>query len=99
VRLFHDSPPQGAGYAEVLDAGLNRLPGVLPLPDGSRRLRLEDPLRVSLFSRRFAPRHCVLLDEGSELTRRDGGWESETGISYLGAGGEIVTTEPSEEPA
>lgn len=96
---FHDSPPQGAGNAEVLDAGLDRLPGVLPLPDAKRRLRLEDPLRVSLFSRRFAPLHCVLLDEGAELTRRDGGWNSETGVSYLGFDGQVTATVPSEEPA
>jgi hypothetical protein len=99
IVLFHDSPPQGAGNAEVLDAGLNRLPGVLPLPDAKRRLRLEDPLRVSLFSRRFAPLYCVLLDEGAELTRRPGGWESEAGISYLGADGKVTRTELSEEPA
>jgi hypothetical protein len=67
VILFHDSPPQGPGNAEVFDAGLGLFPDVVPLPDARHRLRLDDPGRVSLFARRFAPAHCVVLDEGSRL--------------------------------
>ncbi len=39
VVLFHDSPPQGAGNAEVLDAGLGLARGVIALPHARRRLR------------------------------------------------------------
>ncbi len=72
VVLFHDSPPQGAGNAEVLDLGLGLYSGLLPLPHARRRLRLEDPFRVELFARRFAPDVCLLLDEGDAITI-DGG--------------------------
>jgi hypothetical protein len=65
VVLFHDSPPQGAGNAEVLDAGLGRCKGLVPLPHASRRLRLNDPVRVSIMARRFRPDHCITLDPGA----------------------------------
>lgn len=70
--LFHDDPPQGAGNAEVLEAGLGLYRGLLPLPHARRRLRLDDPLRVGLMARRFAGDECVALDDGAIL-RRDGG--------------------------
>lgn len=68
VVLFHDSPPQGAGNAEVFDVGLGLTSGLLPLPHARRRLQLEDPFRVELFARRFAPDVCLLLDEGDAVT-------------------------------
>ena len=46
VILFHDSPPQGAGNAEVLEPGLGLLPGLVALPHAAKRLRLSDPVRV-----------------------------------------------------
>ncbi|MEZ4385907.1 MAG: Type 1 glutamine amidotransferase-like domain-containing protein [Nannocystaceae bacterium] len=63
VVLFHDSPPQGRGNAEILDAGLGLFPEVVALPHARRRLLLDDRRRVSLFARRFAPARCVVLDE------------------------------------
>ena len=68
VVLFHDSPPQGAGNAEVLVGGLAAARNIVPLPHGRRRLDLDDPLRVSLFARRFSPATCVVLDPGTRLT-------------------------------
>lgn len=68
VVLFHDSPPEGGGGAEVLDAGLGLCPGVLPLPHAKRRLKLDDPARVGLLARRFAPLLCLALDEGCRAT-------------------------------
>jgi hypothetical protein len=65
VVLFHDSPPQGAGNAEVLDAGLGRCTGIVPLPHASQRLRLNDPVRVSIMARRFRPDLCITLDPGT----------------------------------
>lgn len=65
IVLFHDSPPQGPGNSEVLGAGLGLIEGVVPLPHGDRRLRLDDPRRVALLARRFAPAVCVVLDQGA----------------------------------
>lgn len=67
VVLFHDSPPQGAGNAEVLDAGLGLVRGVVSLPHARRRLRLDDAERVRLLSRRFAPARAFALDEGARV--------------------------------
>ncbi|MFQ5351399.1 MAG: hypothetical protein ACE5EG_13245, partial [Thermoanaerobaculia bacterium] len=39
VVVFHDSPPQGAGDAEVLESGIGRVRGLLPFPHARRRLR------------------------------------------------------------
>lgn len=76
IVLFHDSPPQGMGDPEVLDAGLDVCPGVIALPHADRRLRLDDPVRVSLFARRFAPALCVVLDRRARLARVDGQWKA-----------------------
>ena len=43
------------------DAGLGLCRGLLALPDARRRLRLEDPARVALLARRFAPDLCAAL--------------------------------------
>ncbi len=71
VVLFHDSPPQGAGNAEILDAGLGLVPGLVALPDPRLRLRLDDRERVGLFAGRFAPAACVAMDHGA-ITYYDG---------------------------
>jgi hypothetical protein len=65
VVLYHDSPPQGAGHAEVLDAGLGFCPGVVALPSPRLRLRADDTRRVSLYARRFAPDTCLAFDDGT----------------------------------
>ncbi|CAN5210716.1 hypothetical protein BH24PSE2_BH24PSE2_02210 [soil metagenome] len=67
VVLFHDHPPQGPGDPEVLDAGFGLVRDVIALPHASRRLRLGDARRTSLFARRFAPALCVALDPGALL--------------------------------
>jgi len=72
VVLFHDDPAQGSGIAEVADAGLGLVHGVVPLPHASHRLRLSDERRVALFSRRFLPARCLTLDPGASLVWRDG---------------------------
>ncbi|MFT5049262.1 MAG: hypothetical protein ACI8QZ_000654 [Chlamydiales bacterium] len=74
IVLFHDSPPQGAGHAEVFQQGLGVIDGLVPLPHASRRLQLDDALRVSLFARRFSPALCPALDPGSRLDYADGTW-------------------------
>jgi len=72
IVLFHDSPPQGEGVAEVLESGLGLVPGIVALPHARRRLRLEDRQRVGLFARRFAPDLCVAFDDGAQVVFRDG---------------------------
>lgn len=67
VVLFHDSPPQGKGNAELLGEGLGLVPGLVPLPHAKQRLQLDDVERVSLFARRFKPDRCVTLDRGERV--------------------------------
>lgn len=75
VVLFHDHPPQGPGHAEAFDRGLGFFDDVVPLPDGSRRLALDDAGRTGRLARRFAPARCVLLDDGSRLDRAGRKWK------------------------
>lgn len=77
--LFHDDPPQGPGNAEVLEAGLGLFGGLLPLPHGRRRLKLDDPLRVGLFARRFGDLACVAMDDGAILRLEGGRWVPQGG--------------------
>ncbi len=67
VVLFHDRPPQGAGNPEIFGRGLGLCAGVVPLPHAHRRLRLDDPVRVGIFARRFAPAACLALDDGAQM--------------------------------
>lgn len=93
VVLFHDDPPQGAGNAELLEAGLGLFADVLPLPHAGKRLDLSDALRVSLFARRFAPAACVALDPLARVSRREaGGWRP-------GAGTQVLTVQGALEKA
>lgn len=67
IVLYHDHMPQGRRDAEVLGAGAGVLPGYVFLPDAGRRLKDRDPVRVRLFSRRFAPAVSATLDNGTVL--------------------------------
>ena len=89
IVLFHDSPPQGEGDAEVLVHGFGLCPGVVALPHAARRLKLDDATRVSLFARRFEPAICAALDPGTQL-----GWDGEkltpqAGTRVLGGSGAL----------
>lgn len=72
VVLFHDSPPQGPGAAEVLDTGLGLAKSVVVLPQSEFRLRMEDRERVSIMARRFAPALCLAMPARSRVTWIDG---------------------------
>ena len=89
IVLFHDSPPQGPGDAEVLEWGLGLCSGVILLPHASRRLRLDDPLRVALLSRRFSPALCVPLDAGSRIDWHENRWIPQAGMRALGRRGAL----------
>lgn len=90
VVLFHDSPPQGQGSAEVLEAGLGLVRGLLPLPHASHRLKLEEPARVALFARRFRPLLCIPLDEGARVLWDGRGWRGIGGTQKLTEEGALV---------
>ena len=89
IVLFHDSPPQGAGHAEVLDTGLGLGPKLLPLPHAASRLRLDDRLRTSLFARRFAALTCVPLDTGSRVDWDGSRWRAARGTTRLPRTGRV----------
>ena len=91
IVLFHDSPPQGPGDAEIYAPGLGLVRGVLPLPHARHRLRLDDPARVALLAQRFAPDLCVPLDAGERLdgSRGDTHWTLLGGARTLDADGSV----------
>jgi len=89
VVLFHDSPPQGAGDTEILQAGLGVCRGIVPLPHASRRLMLDDPVRVGLFARRFGPDVCVALDPGARVSWDGEGWHGLSGTERLSESGAL----------
>ena len=90
VVLFHDSPPQGEGNPELLEGGLALVRQVVPFPHARRRLKLKDPIRVSLLARRFAPKLCVAMERGTKLERRDGQWTAGDGTLRLADSGHLV---------
>lgn len=83
VVLFHDSPPQGPGAAEVLDRGLGLCPGVVVLPQPESRLRLEDPERVAVLARRASPALALAFPARAHVTLRDGRFEGASGVIQL----------------
>ncbi|MEX1025408.1 MAG: Type 1 glutamine amidotransferase-like domain-containing protein [Planctomycetota bacterium] len=93
IVLFHDSPPQGPGDAEVYASGLGLVRGVVPLPHARHRLRLDDAERVALFARRFAPDFAAALDGGESLLGTAGGsaWRPCEHTRRLTATGAVVT--------
>ncbi|GMV40275.1 MAG: hypothetical protein AMXMBFR64_19910 [Myxococcales bacterium] len=92
IVLFHDNPPQGAGNAEILSRGLGLAPGVVALPHASSRLNLDDPQRVSLLARRFAPALCLALDDGCAATLAKG-WTANGPTCRLTTDGAVVPVE------
>lgn len=91
VVLFHDDPPQGRGYSEVLVPGFGLYQGVLPFPHANHRLNLDDPRRARMLSRRFPELRCVPMDEGDRLDWSDGHWTWATGTRSIQPDGSVVT--------
>jgi len=89
VVLFHDTPPQGSSYAEVMEAGFGLLPGLVALPHARHRLNTGDPLRMQLLARRFAPAVCGLLDYGARFDWRGGRWHPHSQSLRLSAEGHV----------
>lgn len=94
VVLFHDHPPQGAGNAGIMEKGLCICPRLVALPDGRKRLDLEDRHRVSFFARRFEPDACIVMGEGDAISFDGERWSATEPAQRLGVSGELeaVTT-------
>jgi hypothetical protein len=90
IVLFHDNPPQGQGNPELLDNGLGLVRGVQPFPNARRRLRVEDPVRVALLARRFAPSTCAALNEDAELYYDEGRWTALPGTLRFSSSGKQI---------
>ena len=71
IVLFHDNAPQGRRSAEVMDAGMGLVEGLIPLPHAQTRLDWSSRVRMQLFARRFAPSRCCTLDFGSLIRVED----------------------------
>ena len=95
IVLFHDSPPQGRGNAEMLGAGLGLFPGVVVLPHASRRLMLHNHARISVFARRFATAVCVALDDRCWLRFDGARFVTGPGTFQLLSDGQLVATTPA----
>ncbi len=94
IVLFHDRPPQGAGDPEILETGLGLCPGIVPLPHAQKRLQLDDPIRVSLFARRFAPAQCITLDNESKLCWNGQDWVASPQTKKLNHDGQVQEFAP-----
>lgn len=81
IVLFHDSPPQGGGLTEVMEAGFGLLPDLVALPHAKKRLDAGDERAVRLFARRFAPSLCVLLDDGCRVDWNGARWSAQPGTT------------------
>ncbi|MBL8729129.1 MAG: hypothetical protein JNM25_11900 [Planctomycetes bacterium] len=90
IVLFHDDPPQGSSYAEVMEAGFGLVPDVVALPHAKNRLITDDPLRVQLLAQRFAPAICALLDRGSRLDWTSSRWRGSPGTRRLTESGAVA---------
>jgi hypothetical protein len=90
IVLFHDSPPQGAGSAEVLDRGMALVPDLVVLPQPESRLRLDDPERVGVLANRFAPAQCFAFPDGAHLLSHRGELERPHGVLHLKKDGQCV---------
>jgi len=99
VVLFHDSPPQGPGAAEVLDRGLGLVTNAVVLPQPEFRLRLDDRARVALMARRFAPAHCIALPARSRVGWSRGGPSAPWGVLELREDGAYRNLESHSQAA
>lgn len=90
IVLYHDTPPQGFGHAEVYGPGLGAYRKVVLFPHARHRLLLDDPLRVSLLHRRFKPAVCIPMDEGDCVDWRGHYLDLGEGTRTLSRDGEVV---------
>lgn len=72
IVLFHDFPPQGTGFAEVLGDGFALAPGLVALPEPGRRIDPGDRAGIARFARRMAPATCLTLEGNARAVFRGG---------------------------
>jgi Peptidase family S51 len=90
IVLFHDHPSQGAGNAELFEAGLGLVSAAVFLPHAATRLATDDPQRIALLARRFAPAACYTLDDGNYLLWRRGRLAAAAGSRRLSRSGRLA---------
>lgn len=98
VVLFHDSPPQGPGAAEVLDVGLGLATNIVTLPQPEFRLRTNDAERVAVLARRFSPAVCLAMPARSRVVWTRGVPKNPVGVFELredGSHGPIAYRAPA----
>ncbi len=91
VLLFHDYPPYGSDIAQILDAGLGLVGGIVVLPDAKRRVRFDDRGGIQRFARRMAPATCVAMDPGARVIF-EGGKIAQASAARLTSSGEVETS-------
>lgn len=89
IVLFHDRMPQGRRDPEIMCEGLGIIGGTVLLPDVRNRLRTNELVRTSLFSRRFSPATCLALDNGSSLLLVGGKVDESVGVRHLSREGKL----------
>jgi len=89
IVLFHDSPPQGSAYAEVMEAGLHLVPDLVALPHAKHRLHTDEERNMQVMAQRFAPASCALLDAGSRFDWNGTRWSARPGTRQLQQDGRV----------
>ncbi|MEY2714334.1 MAG: hypothetical protein RIT24_677 [Planctomycetota bacterium] len=91
VLFHHGHSMMGSGVdAEVMEAGIGALPGIVALPHARKRLDLHDRVSLQLLSRRMQPAKCVLLDDGDRLDWDGAEWREHKGGRSLDQAGKVV---------
>ena len=88
IVLYHDSPPQGSGAAEILSLGTGWVPNIVVLAEPEKRLR-RDPERVGILSARFQPARSLAFPTGAHLVWANTGITHVAGIQELHPEGHI----------
>ncbi len=97
ILLFHDSPPQGAGDAELHGPGFGIAKGITALPHAGSRLDLEDGARVALLARRMGEGSIsVALDGGECVVSSGAGWAFDGKARVLAVDGSVVAPAQGE---
>lgn len=89
IVLYHDSPPQGPGAAEVMDRGLGWVPGIVVLPEPEKRLRRDDPDRVGVLASRFRPARSLAFPAGTQIVWSRGAIQDTQGVLELDTDGAV----------
>jgi peptidase E len=90
IVLFHDRMPQGRRDPEVMCEGLGLVNDTVLLPDAANRIRKNDLIRISLFSRRFSPATCLTLNNGSSLHMQHGKVRHCESVRHIARDGRLI---------